>query len=407
MNVPKNARSLRPRQRGAVTLVVAVSLVMLASLTSLYSARTVLFDQLASQNHARAAEARLAAGMALAHAQSTVAGTPLPDLLAAQAACPAGVSGLGWQCSDMGTSQHPDMPRVQGQVTAVRDLLMSPHVITLHASASHSGQGSQAHVRESLFVPALAPAPSLASPAAVVTQGCISEAPGTQLRICPLVSRGESCSGTPKAPVLQTHFVVDTNGNGLISTAERNACLALATFSMPGGGTRTGPSTAATRSPCQRKAWASVLGNIEDAQLKAWSQAQERNGLTAQTSPPRSIYWIDSPADWHTSVGTPEIPTLLVFSSLACAQRCPRIGAGVRIMGSVLLDSGCNDEKMRGWEGGRIEGQLVVESGMPEWRSGTVVATPQGRDAYILNWPEGIDARRIQRVNGSWSEGTP
>ena len=42
MNVPKNARSLRPRQRGAVTLVVAVSLVMLASLTSLYSARTVL-----------------------------------------------------------------------------------------------------------------------------------------------------------------------------------------------------------------------------------------------------------------------------------------------------------------------------------------------------------------------------
>jgi hypothetical protein len=44
---------------------------------------------------------------------------------------------------------------------------------------------------------------------------------------------------------------------------------------------------------------------------------------------------------------------------------------------------------------------------MPEWRSGTVVATPQGRDAYILNWPEGIDARRIQRINGSWSEGTP
>ena len=210
-------------------------------------------------------------------------------------------------------------------------------------------------------------------------------------------------------PLYNTYdiFMADTNGNGLISTTERNACLALRTVSMPGGGTRTGPSTAGTRSPCHRKAWASVLGSIDDAQLKAWSQAQERNGLTAQTSPPRSIYWIDSPADWHTSVGTPEVPALLVFSALACAQRCPRIGAGVRIMGSVLLDSGCNDEKMRGWEGGRIEGQLVVESGMPEWRSGTVVATPQGRDAYILNWPEGIDARRIQRINGSWSEGSP
>ena len=394
-------------QNGAVTLMVAVGLVMLASLTSLFSARTVLFDQLASQNHGRTAQARLAAGMVLAHAQSTLASTPLPDLLASQATCPIGVPGLGWQCSDMGTVQHPDMPGVKGHAIAVRDLLMSPHVITLHASASHGAQGSQAHMRESLFVPAVAPAPSLGSPAAVVTQGCISEALGAQLRICPLVSRGESCSGPAKAPVVQTHFAVDTNGNGLISTAERNACLALRTDSMPGGGTRAGPNTAMTRSPCQRKAWASVLGSIEDAQLKAWSQAQERNGLTAQTYPPRSIYWIDSPADWYTSVGTPEVPALLVFSALACAQRCPRIGAGVRIMGSVLLDSGCNDEKMRGWEGGRIEGQLVVESGMPEWRSGTVVATPQGRDAYILNWPEGIDARRIQRINGSWSEGSP
>jgi len=401
------ARACCLGQNGAVTLMLAVGLVMLASLTSLFSARTVLFDQLASQNHGRTAQARLAAGMVLAHAQSTLASTPLPDLLASQATCPIGVPGLGWQCSDMGTVQHPDMPGVKGHATAVRDLLMSPHVITLHASASHSAQGSQAHMRESLFVPAVAPAPSLGSPAAVVTQGCISEALGAQLRICPLVSRGESCSGPAKAPVVQTHFAVDTNGNGLISTAERNACLALRTDSMPGGGTRAGPNTAMTRSPCQRKAWASVLGSIEDAQLKAWSQAQERNGLTAQTSPPRSIYWIDSPADWYTSVGTPEVPALLVFSALACALRCPRIGAGVRIMGSVLLDSGCNDEKMRGWEGGRIEGQLVVESGMPEWRSGTVVATPQGRDAYILNWPEGIDDRRIQRINGSWSEGSP
>ena len=50
---------------------------------------------------------------------------------------------------------------------------------------------------------------------------------------------------------------------------------------------------------------------------------------------------------------------------------------------------------------------LVVESGLPEWRSGTLLARPDGRNAYILNWPEGMDATRVQRVNGSWSEGTP
>jgi hypothetical protein len=394
------------RQDGAVTLMVAITLVILASLTSLFSARTVLFEQLASQNNGQANQMRLAAAAVLARAQGVVASTPLDDLFAIQASCPSGASGLNWQCAALSAGQHPDMPQLQWQVTAVRDLLISPHVITLHASARHAGQGSQALVRESLFVPAAAPAPSLAAPAAVVTQGCISEAMGAQLRICPLVSQGQSCSGTAIAPAVQTHFVVDTDVNGLISTAENNACLALLPTHLPGAGTLTGPSTAQTRAPCQRKAWTSVLGAIQDAQLQAWSTAQERNGLTAQTTPPRSIYWVDSPADWHTSVGTPDMPALLVFSAQACAQRCPRIGAGVRIVGSVLLDSGCNDEKMRGWEGGRIEGQLVVESGLPEWRSGTVIAMPQGRDAYILNWPVGIDASQIQRINGSWSEGS-
>jgi hypothetical protein len=161
------------------------------------------------------------------------------------------------------------------------------------------------------------------------------------------------------------------------------------------------------RSPCTRAAWQSVLGSITDAQLQAWSTAQEHNGLTAQTTPPRSIYWIDSPNDWQQSVGTATTPALLVFSAKACALRCPRIGANTLIYGSVLIDSGCNDDKMRGWQGGTIEGQLVVQSGIPEWRSGTVLARPAGRNAYILNWPEGMDTSRVQRVNGSWTASTP
>ena len=394
-------------QQGAVTLMVAVSLVILASLTGLYSARSVHFDQLASHNHGRANQARLAAAAALAHAQSTLATTPVNQLFSVRTACPAGVAGPQWACSAMNLTPPADAQDWQLSAIAVRDLLMSPHVVTLHAKASHTTQASQAHVRESVFVPVLSPAPGLAAPAAVVVNGCISEAAGASLRVCPLVSRGESCTGPAKAPVVHTLFAVDTNRNGLISSAERLACMALSSLSMPGGGTRVGPAATVSRSPCQRSARLSVLGQIEDTQLQDWSSAQERNGLSAHTQPPRSVYWIDSADDWHLSVGTAEVPVLLAFSAKACAQRCPRIAAGVRIIGSVWIDSGCNDEKMRGWEGGRIEGQLVVESGIPEWRSGTVLANPQGRDAYILNWPDGMDASRVQRVNGSWSEGSP
>lgn len=401
-------RSSQP-QRGAITLMVAIGLVILASLTSFYSARSVLMDQLASQNHAHASQARLAADAALARAQAAIANSsPHADaLLTTRTDCPVGVTGPQWQCSTLSVAPHPTMPQAQLSATAVRDLVQSPHVLTVHASASMTGQNSRAQARASLFIPFVAPAPGLAAPAALVLNGCISEAAGTSLRVCPLTSKGDACSGTAKAPAVQTHFVVDTNRNGSISSAEKNACLALSPSSLPGGGSKTGPGTAVPRSPCSRAAWRSVLGNITDAQLQAWSTAQERNGLTAQTTPPRSIYWIDSPGDWQQSVGRANAPALLVFSAQACAQRCPRIGASVRIVGSVLLDAGCNDEKMRGWQAGTIEGQLVVESGLPEWRSGTVLARPEGRNAYILNWPEGMDATRVQRVNGSWSEGTP
>ena len=402
-------RSPLLRQNGAITLLVAIGLVILASLASFYSARSVLMDQMASHNHARASQARLAADAALASAQATLPGTgpEVNALFNTLSTCPAGVSGPQWQCTRLNPAQHPAMPQAQLSATAVRDLVLSPHVLTLHARASKLAHNSLAHTRESLFVPTVAPAPYLSAPAALVLNGCVSEAAGARLRLCPLVSQGDSCTGRAKGPAVLTHFVPDTNGNGSISSDETRVCLALKPDSLKGGGSTSGPSAAVARSPCNRAAWRSVLGDITDEQLQAWSAAQERNGLSAQTSPPRSVYWIDSPADWQLSVGTASTPALLVFSAQACAVRCPRLASNVRIVGSVLLDSGCNDDKMRGWQAGTIEGQLVVESGLPEWTSGTVLARPEGRDAYILNWPNGIDTRQVQRIHGSWSEGAP
>jgi type II secretory pathway pseudopilin PulG len=62
---------------------------------------------------------------------------------------------------------------------------------------------------------------------------------------------------------------------------------------------------------------------------------------------------------------------LLVFSAQACAQRCPSLALGVRVVGTVVLQTQCQDDKARAWHAGHIEGQLVVESGLPELQSGS------------------------------------
>lgn len=354
-------------QGGAISLLVAVGLVLLASLTSFYSARSVLVDRLASQNQSHAAQARLAAEAALAWGRAEIqrqyANSPTPAVWGpgtATTPCPSAFSTARWQCVALQPPAHTGLPEAVSQVLAVRDLISSPHVTLLLASASLKDGTSRAQVQAQVFVPALAPAPNTPNPAAVVLNAC-------------------TLAGDPAA-----------NKGATGTTA--NVC----------PGNRTPPA------PCNTSAWTSVLGDITPQQIRAWSEAQARNGLSTLSQPARSVYWVDSPATWSQSVGTPEAPVLLVFSGQACSQRCPDIAPGVRVLGTVVLQTQCQDAKARGWFAGHIEGQLVVESGLPELRIGSrIEARELAAAPYRLPWPVGMDAGQVQRVPGSWREGGP
>lgn len=414
------------KQNGVITLMVVTSLVMLASLAGFYSARSVLTDRLASNHQSQATQARLAAEAALAWARADLAHqyATQPDNAFVQAAtarstCPVGHTGSQWQCSLMSPPVHPLMPETISQVLAVRDLVQSPHVVGLWASARLGDTLSQGSVQASVFVPSVAPAPSGASSAALVLNGCSSAAASASLSVCPLSSDGAACNGTVTGDVVHSLRLTDTDGNGLISDAERNQCLGFLPQHLPAGGVLSGtllgrpsaPSVAASATPaapCAALAWQHVLGNITPAQIQAWSQAQERQGLHAQSQPQRSIYWVDQTTPWTQSLGTADAPVLLVFSDTACALRCPSIASGVHIWGTVVLQTQCQDHKAQAWRAGRIDGQLVVESGLHDLQTDShIQARSHPRAAYRLNWPPGIDATRVQGIPGSWREGTP
>lgn len=344
---------LTPAPRGAAQLLLVLALVGLASLASAIMGRSVLTDMLSQHAWGQALQARLAAQAALATAEAELLtryaseADPLASLPSRP--CPSDQPAPRWQCATLplGPStlgQAPQNWTLQAWLN--RDLLQAPHVLQLRASAHATGSIA-----------------TTTTPAAQTTQRASVWVPSV-------------------APA---------------PTAAPSAAVVL------GESTKPPPSTP---TPCARRAWRQVLGDISAEQVQAWSQAQASNGLSAQSQPQRSIWWIDSPADWNTPLGDASHPVLLVFSAKACALRCPRIAANARIHGTVYLDAGCDDTKVLGWQSGPLVGQLVVEASLAELGTSTLVtAQASVRQAYALLWPPGIDARRLQRVPGSRWEG--
>ncbi len=403
------------RQHGATTLLLVLGLVLLATLASAWSSRAVLIDLLTSQTRGQALQARSAAQAALATGQADVLdafGQSVPqDPFADQAlraACPEELQGPRWQCARLAMKTGASMDDWQFQVMAARDLLSAPHVWQLRArSLSNTGQG-QAWVRESLFAPVIAPAPADMPAAALLLNGCFSALAGSRWQICPSQSGGPICMGSTASAAVFSHFVPDVDGNGAVSAAERNACLAVGPHQLPGGGSVASTPEVVSRNPCNRATWRSVFGDNTPAQLKAWSDAQASSGLHVLSQPARSIYWVDSPADWTQSLGSPQAPVVLVFSHQACAVRCPRIAAGVQIHGTVFVDADCRDDRLQNWQAGTIDGLLAIEGGIQEASGNSLIrARAYARQAFNLHWPEGMDTRRIQRVAGSRREGPP
>lgn len=400
-------------QQGAAMLIWVLALAMLAALASTHTSHMVLQDVAVGQAIGQSQRARWAAQAALATAQAAVltqmdTGLATAPWDAGGQACPADVQGPQWQCGSIALPNEGDTSSPwRSQTMWLRDVSKAPHMIEIRASATHP-LGSAAHVRERMWVPVWPRMPQAAPQAALVLNGCLQPSGASAWRICPAPQSGAAACSPSTGVAVHTHAAPDSNHNGTTDPSERTACLPLAAAQWPAGGQLTSSATAAPRNPCDRATWRGAFGQTSPQQMRAWSQAQERQGLTAHTTPARSVYWIDSPAPWGQSLGQADAPVLLVFSALACASRCPSLAAGVRIYGTVYADAGCDDHKLQGWQAGWVQGQVLLEAGLL-WPGGasTVMAAPHSASAYTLHWPEGADAGVAQRVHGSHWLGTP
>ena len=137
-------------------------------------------------------------------------------------------------------------------------------------------------------------------------------------------------------------------------------------------------SPPATPLPCRSISWSQVFGNLRIDQYQALATAQVQTGLNAQTVPPQTIYWIDSPLDWTKSLGSATAPVALVFSDKACAVQCPQIADGVSLEGLVYF-------------------QIPCQPSLAQIKPNAM--------ALNFNGPTGASAARVHRVRGSWKNG--
>jgi hypothetical protein len=393
------------KHKGAITLLMVTVLVILASMTGLFTARSVLSERWGNNNSVWSVQAQLTAQAALETALAQIEVTNVQTFWAGHdaAQCLPGYTGLEWQCRGL-TLDPWDTQGHTVQVRVMRDLIQAPHVALVHAQAQHAGQHSSAHAQQSLYLPLTGPIGSASKITPLLTQGCVSEAIPGSTRLCAAHSNANSiatCSGT----ALQSLYVPDLDGNGLISLAEQKACMRVDASSLQGGAVVTPSQATAAPNPtgCDSSVWSLLFGSTTPTQIQAISAAQALKGLSASTQPARSVYWVDSPADWTQNVGTASAPVLLVFSATACASQCPKISA--QVVGTVYLDTQCQDSRASQWAG-QVQGQLAAPSGLPDLQPGSQFNwLSNHRQAFDWPWPVQIDATRVQRVRGSWKNG--
>jgi hypothetical protein len=350
-------------QRGLATLWASTVLLILTSLWGWMCMQAVNAESLRSHQQMQAAQALANAEAlletTLAHLEQAYATASLEAdariwSSSAASSCPAGKAPPQWQCMLWPLTNLP-LPEWADEgasfVRLVRDVRNAPHRIQVLVDAKlnklHPGAGSRATVQQSVYIPISAP---------------------------PLANSSPNSPVTPLAPLVLNEQVLNLD-------APR----------------------------CNPLAWQAVFGDLTPRQLKALSALQVHNGLNSDSQVSRTIYWVDSPQLWTQSIGTREAPVVLVFSSEACAILCPSLASSTQVVGTVFFQNQCQSSTMWNWQSGVIAGQLGVESSLaPDvklaLRNGQrgLSGSSNAHAAFNFEWPDGIQAARVQRVAGTW-----
>lgn len=333
------------RQRGALTLMLGLLLLMGSTILTLSSVRVGVMEQRIANNELRAKEAQQAAQAGLDYALAVLS--------------------AGGEITE-----DTDVPAVNATNDYTYDVHFRPPPVVdsdqtcVSSTAEASSDASiQATATECFQQQRLLKGGNGTDHAPLVLNGCLGGATGNP-DIYP-----RDCTGVEEEDCAST----------AITSSAAMSCLDPGHLDLHGGDIEDDAFTGS--------AWDQVF-DISKNEFKA----------IADTGDPQ-FRWINSSSNWHQSLGSPAEPVYLVFSA---AADCPKLNGNPTIYGIVYFENaaGCRSQ---GWGGAKVYGTVVFDGDLKKLTANSRFYhwSRAGSDGERANLDR---VRSASRVPGSWRD---
>lgn len=365
---PANRFIASTAQRGAVTLMMSLIILIAITLLSLYSARTAVMEQRISSNEYRTMEVDQAASAGLEYGLIWL-GTAGNSASWAPGTNPA-CSGA---FDEFATLAGPGINAANSDTYALsivfcRNTAVNNTVIQVASTATAVADASISKTVRVYTRSKNGPMNPAFSAAPLVFSGCLS-----------------NVNGNPDVWPAPGGIAIETKTGSL-------GCVDQGHLGLDGEGSVNPPGTISYSIPDPQDMWDYVF-TMSRAEIQALAAAEDAAGIPDSQ---RQYVWITDPGNFHRSIGSPGNYAVVVF---AASANCPKINGGPNIYGVVFVDSDC--PSANGFGGADFYGSAVVNGNINKLNANTNFRQDNGVTALAgPTFPEGFAPKEI----GTWSD---
>lgn len=355
-------------QKGAMTLMMSMILLIAVTLLSVYSAKTAVMEQRISANEYRAMEVDQAASAGLEYALIWLgtSGNTVSWSAGSNSAC----SGT---FDELGTIAGPDINSANSDTYSLsivfcRNTAVNNDVIQVASTATATSDSSITKTTRVYTRAEPGPVNPAFSAAPLTFSGCLS-----------------NVNGNPDVWPAPGGVAIETKAGSF-------GCVDQGHLGLDGEGTVNPAGTIDYTIPDTQDMWKYVF-NKSRADIFSLAMAEDAASIPDSQ---RKYVWVSSSANFHRSIGSPINYAVVVF---AASANCPKINGGPTIYGVVFVDSSC--PSANGFGGADFHGSAVVNGNINKLNANTDFYADSGVTALTgPTFPGGFAPREI----GTWND---